>query len=120
MRSIPEPHSNPGHGLFHVLCGFSRKHCNHLTVMIDHFQNQHSRLFSRWISFFLGLSALCFLAFGIIPWVTGKAASGIIHNANKRGIDTSALFYTDSEASDEAFNYLLNNRIQTENLSKYH
>ena len=54
---------------------------------------------------------LCVFAFDIIPSLFDKLAHEMAQNIKEKGINTSALFYTDSEATIEAFNHILNSDI---------
>ena len=54
---------------------------------------------------------LSVFAFGIVPWISGKVAPELTREVHAQGIDASALFYTESEAVGEAFNYFQNGRF---------
>ena len=51
------------------------------------------------------------LAFGIVPWIFGKAAPELSREVHARDIDASALFYSESDEVDEAFNYFQNSHF---------
>ena len=79
--------------------------------MFDRFQNRLSIVVQRWVSFVFCSIWLSAFAFGIVPWISGKVAPELTREVHAQGIDASALFYTESEAVGEAFNYFQNGRF---------
>ena len=76
-------------------------------------QSQKSFL-TKWSLFLWGLGFICVVAFILIPWFCRNVASEMTNSINIYGISATALFYSETRTTSEAFNYFSNSQLYEE------